>query len=429
MNNVLERVSNFIADANVTNSTTDKIAVIRKYDDLKLLFKYTYDTLMFTYGVTSDNIKKQKHLGVLDIKDLDLFDVLNDLHNRRYTGHNALKLVNTLIGENTEYEDIIYNIIDRNLKSRTDSKLINKVFPGLISEFSVALADKYEESRNINFTTTPYFASRKCDGVRCITIFDSLGDIRFYSREGKEFLTLDILKKDLVKLGFISIILDGEICIVNNNGDENFQDIMKEIRKKNHTIENPRYMIFDMIDYDGFYNKRSDRKLSDVFRLLKVIETKCSNVKALDQIYVNDHKILEQLISHADRLGWEGLIIRRADSDYEGKRTKNMLKIKNFKDQEYIVKTIINGPMRHIVAGKEITTEMLSSVEIEHKGYTVNVGSGFTIDERLFFKENPEQLIGKTITVKYFEETTDCNGKLSLRFPTIKAIHGNRREL
>ena len=72
---------------------------------------------------------------------------------------------------------------------------------------------------------------------------------------------------------------------------------------------------------------------------------------------------------------------------------------------------------------------MLSSVEIEHKGNTVNVGSGFTIGERLFFKENPEQLIGKTITVKYFEETSDCNGKASLRFPTIKAIHGERREL
>ena len=429
MSSILERVSNFIADANVTNSTIDKIAVIKRYDDLKLLFKYVYDTLMFTYGVTSDNIKKQKHLGVLDIKDLDLFDVLNDLHNRRYTGHNAIKLINTLIAENLEYEDIIYNIIDRNLKSRTDSKLINKVFPRLISEFSVALADKYEESRNINFAATPYFASRKCDGVRCITIFDSMGDIRFYSREGKEFLTLDILKNDLMKLGFISIILDGEICIVNNNGDENFQDIMKEIRKKDHTIENPRYMIFDMIDYDGFYNKCSDRKLSDIFRLLKVIESKCSNVKALDQIYVDDHKILEQLISNADKLGWEGLIIRRADSDYEGKRSKNMLKIKNFKDQEYVVKTIIIGPMRHIVDGKEITTEMLSSVEIEHKGNTVNVGSGFTIGERLFFKENPEQLIGKTITVKYFEETSDCNGKASLRFPTIKAIHGERREL
>ena len=423
MDNILERVSQFTEEANATNSTNDKILVIKKYQDLKLLFQYAYDTIKFTYGITSDNIKKQKHIGTLGLENLNLFDVLDYLHNRRYTGHAAIKLVNTFVQENLEYEDIIYNIIDRNLKTRTDSKILNKVFPHLISEFEVALADTYEKSMNIDFSQNPYFASRKCDGVRCVTIFDHMGNKKFYSREGKEFLTLDVLKEDLGKLGYTATILDGEMCIVDENGDEDFQSVMKQIRKKDHTIEHPRYMIFDKLTYDEFYNKYSDRKLSTVYPLLQGIESICSNVKALTQTYIDNDQTLEELIARADTLGWEGLIIRKADSAYEGKRSKNLLKIKSFKDQEYIITDLVIGPMRHIVDGREITTDMLSSVEIEHKGCVVNVGSGFSIDERLFYKNNPDKLIGKMITVKYFEETCDQNGKVSLRFPTVKIIH------
>jgi UDP-N-acetyl-D-galactosamine dehydrogenase len=33
--------------------------------------------------------------------------------------------------------------------------------------------------------------SRKLDGVRCITIIDEHGEVKFFSRGGNEFLTLD----------------------------------------------------------------------------------------------------------------------------------------------------------------------------------------------------------------------------------------------
>ena len=65
------------------DGTNDKILVIKKYQDLKLLFQYAYDTIKFTYGITSDNIKKQKHIGTLGLENLNLFDVLDYLHNRR----------------------------------------------------------------------------------------------------------------------------------------------------------------------------------------------------------------------------------------------------------------------------------------------------------------------------------------------------------
>ena len=58
----------------------------------------------------------------------------------------------------------------------------------------------------------------------------------------------------------------------------------------------------------------------------------------------------------------------------------------------------------------------------------VAVGSGFNQEERIKYQANPEELIGKTITVQYFEETKNQNGGLSLRFPTVKHIYNNGRD-
>jgi len=70
---------------------------------------------------------------------------------------------------------------------------------------------------------------------------------------------------------------------------------------------------------------------------------------------------------------------------------------------------------------------LLSRVSILHKGHPVGVGSGFSLAERKYYHKHPDQLVGKTITVCYFEESCDENGIPSLRFPTIKTIHGNER--
>lgn len=136
----------------------------------------------------------------------------------------------------------------------------------------------------------------------------------------------------------------------------------------------------------------------------------------------------------------------RKDEGYEGKRSDRLLKCKLWIDDEYYVKAVVFGDMRVIVEEeveidcvdeygtkykgkttktKEVTEEMLSKVIIEHKGYEVGVGSGFSIEERRYYYEHPEEIVGKQITVQYFEETTNQKGEISLRFPTIKAIYKN----
>ena len=105
---------------------------------------------------------------------------------------------------------------------------------------------------------------------------------------------------------------------------------------------------------------------------------------------------------------------------------KNLLKVKTFHDAEYTVIDAEVDEMRIVKDGREEYLDMLAQVWIEHKGYKVKVGSGFTQEQRL--KYAYADIIGKTITVQYFEETKNDKGGISLRFPTVKHIYENKRD-
>ena len=116
----------------------------------------------------------------------------------------------------------------------------------------------------------------------------------------------------------------------------------------------------------------------------------------------------------------------RKDVSYEGKRTKNLVKVKKFFDAEYDVDDLIYDH-RVIVDGKEVEEMMLKNVVVEHKGSRVQVGSGFSHEQKRFYFKNPDKILGKQITVQYFEETTNQHGEHSLRFPVIKAVYETER--
>jgi DNA ligase-1 len=124
--------------------------------------------------------------------------------------------------------------------------------------------------------------------------------------------------------------------------------------------------------------------------------------------------------------GWEGVMLRK-DVTYEGKRTKNLLKVKKFHDAEYTVVDFDIDDHEVVRDGKSVTLQLLAQVYIEHKGHRVKVGSGFTQEQRLQYMDG--SIVGKIITVQYFEETKNDKGGISLRFPTMKHVHGNKREM
>ena len=232
---MLKELKQFVDEMKNTSSLNEKKVIIESIKENKFItnaLNYTFDPYK-KYYVTSKTCKKNKDKVDL-VQDLTLFSLLDMLNTRTVTGHDAIKLVNGFVEYNPEYEDLIFSIIDRNLEIRASESVINKVIPGLIPTFDVALANKFDPKR-VNWDDI-WLASRKLDGVRCITVVDMNGKINCYSRQGNEFETLQVVKDAVSKLGVRGVVFDGEICLMDEDGNEDFQGIMKKIKRKNHTI-------------------------------------------------------------------------------------------------------------------------------------------------------------------------------------------------
>jgi DNA ligase-1 len=428
-------VMGMVRDLRATSSTKDKEGIILDYcghnsaaaSFTKNILLYTYHPL-WQYNVTSDNLKKKNHLVARKNEYKNFFDLLDALKSRKITGHDAISAVNSFIEHYSEYEELIHCIIDKDLKTRAGDKIINKAIPDHIPEFSVALADKYEPK--LVDWKDGWYVSRKIDGARCVAIVDSNGDATFYSRTGKEFDTLGVVANGIKNLGITNVVFDGELCLVDDDGNEDFQGVMKQLKKKDHTIPNPSFKIFDMLTHDEFYSKKGEknRPYSIRYNNLREVmrDNTCACLSVLGQELIKDDDHFAEWTKRGNDYGWEGVMLR-ADEPYKGKRSKDLLKVKKFFDDEYEVIDTEMGDFRYVKDGAEWEETMLSCVMIQHKNNIVRVGSGFTIEQRQAFYQNPNKILGQIITVQYFEETQNQDGGISLRFPTFKILHGESR--
>jgi DNA ligase-1 len=422
----MTELKTFIDEMRSTSSATEKSVIIARSST------FIHDVLEATYNpykqyhITSKTCLKNSEL--IGYKSPDtLLSLLKMLNTREVTGHDAIKLVNRFAQSNTDWE-LIYKIIDKDLDIRIGAKGINKGVPGLIPTFSVVLAKEYEEGKCV--WGDGWYASRKLDGVRCLARVDTEGKCTLFSRTGKEFTTLNKVKESIEATGIVNVTFDGEICLVDGDGNEDFQGVMKQLRRKNHQIKNPAYMIFDMLDNKDFDNVKGEVELEKRLDILRSwVSSKFTDNNILryaEQYRITGDEHLQEWIKMASDNKWEGVMLRK-NVGYEGKRTKNLVKVKKFFDAEYKVVDFDIDNHEVVRDGKSVTMQMLAQVYIEHKGHKVKVGSGFTQEQRLQYMDG--SIVGKLITVQYFEETHNDKGGISLRFPTVKHIYSGSRDM
>lgn len=410
------------------------------------IFPYIFDNTI-NFKISSERVlgvPKMYMFETVDYGEDDITGFLDMMSSKPAANFNdvchARSIYNSLKEKDEGVAELFLNILDKDFKCGTNIKTVSSVFPNVVREFKVALANKYfGNEKKVDFERDLWLASRKMDGCRCIAIVTG-GECETWSRQGKRFETLTKVEREIEKLcrlrGMTDIVLDGELCIVDENGDEHFDWIMREIKRKNHTIRHPLYQVFDMLTPNEFYGVvESPCLYARIDRISGFIDDfgnsdgyRPEYLKRVDQTPVMNGKVFDRLYAEAMDKGWEGLIIRK-DVPYESGRTNNMLKCKSFEDKEYVVTGYHTGEMMFTENGGHVTRTVLSDVTIEHKGYEVSVGSGFSKAQRIRYAENPELIMGKTITVQYFEETTDIDGNLSLRFPTVKHVYENGRDI
>lgn len=447
MNKSLARFNTVVERLKTTNSATEKTNILKEYEndnEIKKYFYYIYNPY-FMYGVTSASMKKNSDLSELEFYD-SIFVVLDLLRTRQLTGNKAIAAINGFANQNMQLIDLIYNIMDRDLKIGMGEKQINKALNNLIPVFDVALAATYDKEKHDKYNLEDYVIQMKMNGVRVVTVITynnetNSVDIKNYSRKGKEFTTCAKVNEEILKYYKASkyngydIVLDGEMCVLDPEGKEDWNKVVSEIKRKNYTMQNPKYTIFDIMHLDEFSGKSVSQPyakrlkclsgsfisaLFDKAKYLNIVFSVPYTIESFDRL--EKEKILTDL--------WEGFIFRKANVPYKSGRSNDLLKYKLFKDAEYIVHDIerTTKPMLN-EEGQMVETPCVGALVIKlENGSTCGVGTGLTDKQRVDWYNNPNLIIGKQIQVKYKELTKNNDGTWSLQFPVLKFIFDETRD-
>jgi ATP-dependent DNA ligase len=283
--------------------------------------------------------------------------------------------------------------------------------------FSPMLANKYKfglEKGNtrLNF---PVITQPKLDGIRSLCRIDG-NSLNFYSRTGKlqPHLKAEFGKEAneiLTTLPYANAQLDGEVYIQGMN----FSDLSSIIRNERKIHPQLKEVIYYVYDYDcqePVVMEDRVRILNCALEAIKQSGTNLVRIKIVESHIANSHEDIMNNHLYYTSLGYEGTIIRKMagknptktkieSSIYKGSRVDNLLKHKDFIDQEGVILRVEQGE------GKD-EGAALPIVECIHKDRD---GNNITTEIRMKPKENlttrrkwfanPELIIGKLATYRF----------------------------
>ena len=141
-------------------------------------------------------------------------------------------------------------------------------------------------------------------------------------------------------------------------------------------------------------------------------------VRVVPTYMVGSNMDIQTFLADYLREGYEGQILRVADSIYEHKRSKGLLKHKEFEDAEFEIVRIEEGEGNWSQQAKSIEIR-LEDGSVQSSGVR---GSMKYLEEVL---QNKDSYIGTKATVRYQKRTAD--GKL--RFPVVTTLWKGERDL
>jgi bifunctional non-homologous end joining protein LigD len=211
----------------------------------------------------------------------------------------------------------------------------------------------------------------KFDGYRMLCRIDR-GKVQFWSRNGKDWTLKFLNVVEAVKsLPVTSAILDGEIVMVDAQGQTSFQKLQRAMGSGIHS--GFVFQVFDLIYLDGYDLTRTpliERKAA-----LKAICTGGNNIIRYSEHIQGKG---DEFYKHACEYGIEGIVSKLADSHYSSTRNRNWLKVKCNKRQEFVI--VGYTPSSKGVAG--IGSLILAVHEKGKLIYAGRVGTGFTLKLR-----------------------------------------------
>jgi ATP-dependent DNA ligase len=260
----------------------------------------------------------------------------------------------------TACEDV--KACEKLLKSLKQKKVKQGYSESMDKGLSAMLANEWNHEPLVY----PVYVQPKLDGIRCL-VYEKDGQTVFQSRNHTFFQTFPHIQ------AIDGLVLDGELY----NHALEFQEITSMVRKKNHPdLGKLEYHVYDIVG-EGTFEERLAQ-----FRLLPgAVET---------QLVRNEQEIEAYHTSCVER-GYEGIMIRTPGGLYRQTRSKDLLKYKHFKTEEFKV------------VGHTVGKEGIPVFECAVGDRTFGVMMKSTLEEKQAMLLEVESYYGKWLTVKYQE--------------------------
>eukprot|EP01137_Pigoraptor_chileana_P013130 Opistho-2@66308 len=241
------------------------------------------------------------------------------------------------------------------------------------TDVAVLLANSWTPDVN----PTGWHVSEKLDGVRSYWN----GKTRL-SRVGNKFYTPPSFTKD-----FPQFALDGELWM----GRKLFQKCVSVVRRQDAPEamwQSIKYLVFDAPSHPGTFEQRMD------YLRAHFASNPCASIALVEHVTCTGADHLAKELERVEKLGGEGLMLRKAGSLYVGSRSSTLLKVKTFSDAEARVVGYTPGKGKHKGRVGALQVEMPN-------GTRFDIGTGLTDAQR----EKPPS-IGAIVTYRY-QELTD----------------------
>ena len=267
------------------------------------------------------------------------------------------------------------------------------------------LAKNYDDYKDvIHF---PVFSQPKLDGIRCIVSKDGM-----FTRNGKRIESCPHIFNELQKFfdREPTLVFDGELY--NHDLKHDFNKITSLVKKTKPTSEDIKesaelvqYWVYDIVDTARTFKERNEWINFELFT------KEYASIKPVWAAYPVNQQELDVLYGAYMESGFEGQMVR-LDTKYENKRSKNLLKRKDFQDKEYTILDVIEG---------EGNKSGMAGAMVFENELGIRFNSNIK-GSREYLKElwaTKQELIGKEATVKFFNLTPD--NKVP-RFPYVISI-------
>jgi DNA ligase 1 len=349
------------------------------------------------------------------------------LRTRQLTGDDARSAIELALSASTgkQWNDWYRRILIKDLRCGVSEKTINKVVKNAVPLFECMLA--HDGANHESKVSGKKLLEPKLDGVRVLTIVDcEARTVVQYSRNGKELVNFPHITEGL--LAHIddfdrSFVLDGEIISTS------FQALMKQVhRKSDADASDAVLMLFDMLPLSEFKAGKStlgQKRRTAFLKQFKGVFDKVSNIGLVPQVEVDLDSTVGQMQfiefnKDAIANGYEGIMIKDLDAKYVCKRHVAWLKQKPFIEVSLEVTNVEEGTGRN--EGR-LGALVCSGVD-DGKTIVVNVGSGFSDNDRAEFWADRDSVIGQIVEVRADAITQNQDGTYSLRFPRFLRFRG-----